>query len=74
MAAKIKLIFVGKRRSFLEPLIGRIVLGGNHGIGADGEHFLSTDCASAIELEAEANSLKSQLDEIVRTAKRKFPA
>ena len=73
MAAKLKLKFTGKKGDVLAPLTGKIILDSNFEIGANGERFLSVGCVSAGELEAQANRLKKQLDEIVSLAKRKFP-
>ena len=64
----------GRIGIFKNSLRARIVLK-VHQKSKDGlEHFLSAECASAIEVEAQANYLKSQLDKIIHTAKRKFPA
>ena len=72
MAAKLKLIFTGKKGDVLTPLTGKIILDSNFEIGASGKRFLSVGCVSAGQLEAEANQLKKQLDGIVSSAKRRF--
>ena len=71
MATTLKIIFRGKNKSFFEPLRASIVLG-DHGINANGDHLLSADCANAEELEAQVDSLKSQLDKIRRIGQNKF--
>jgi hypothetical protein len=73
MAATIKIVFTGKKGNASTPLTGKIVLAGNCEIGKNDERFLSVGCVSASELESAANILKKQLDEIVSSAKRKFP-
>jgi hypothetical protein len=73
MAATFKIIFTGKKGDVQTPLTGKIVVDSFCEIGAKGERFLSVDCVSASDLEAEANALKKHLDEIVCTAKREFP-
>jgi hypothetical protein len=72
MAASLKIVFTGKKGDAFTPLTGKIMLAGNCEIGANDERFLSVGCVSARELKAEVDSLKRQLDEIVRTAKSKF--
>ena len=71
MAAKLQLVFTGKKQNAFEPLRARIVLS-DHAINQKGEHLLSTDCASANELKAEVDFLKSKLDRFVRIAQKKF--
>jgi len=71
MAAKFQLVFTGKKQSFFEPLRARIVLS-DHVINEKSEHLLTTDCASANELKAEVDFLKSKLDRFVRVAQKKF--
>jgi hypothetical protein len=58
----IKLTFTGDG-SFVTPFRARIAVG---------DHFLSAECASATELQAQVNFLKSRLDKLVYTAKGKF--
>ena len=45
---------------------------GDHAID-NGKHLLSADCATVAEVEEAAQYLKKQLDEIVSSAKQKFP-
>jgi hypothetical protein len=71
MAAKLRLVFMGKKQSFSEPLRARIVLG-DHFINDKDERLLTSDCATASELEAEVDFLKSQLDKFVRVTQKKF--
>jgi hypothetical protein len=72
MAAKLKIKFTGRKRSFFDSLRARIVLADDLGAGEDDKRLLSSECACASELKAEADSLKSQLDRIVRIAQKKF--
>ena len=71
MATKLRLTFTGKKHSFSQPLVARISLG-DHAITNHDEHLLSADCVSFRELESEVNLLKSQLDQILIRAKKKF--
>jgi hypothetical protein len=73
MAATFKIVFTGKKGDAVKPLTGKIIVDSFCEIGPNGEQFLSVRCVSAGELEAEANALKDHLDEIVSSAKRKFP-
>jgi len=73
MAATFKIVFTGKKGGAVSPLTEKIVLAGNCEVGKNDERFLSVGCVSASELESAANILKNQLDEIVSSAKRKFP-
>lgn len=74
MAATFKIVFTGIKGDVATPLTGKIVVDSFCEIGADGQQFLSVPCVSADELEAEVNTLKKHLDEIVSNAKRKFRA
>lgn len=73
MATTLKIIFRGKNKSFFEPLRASIVLG-DHGINPNGDHLVSADCANTEELEAQVDSLKSQLDKILRIGQKEFAA
>ena len=70
MATRLKLKFIG-RGTFLEPFSASIILG-DHAISANGDHFISVECADVSSLKAEVESLKSQLDKTVEKAQKKF--
>jgi hypothetical protein len=72
MAAKFKLDWAGKKRSFLEAFSGKVVLVSNCGKNDVGDPFLTHNCASIKEFEANINSLKDQLDKILCSAKKKL--
>src|ERR1017187_8656503 len=70
MPTTLKLKFMGDGTAFNSHRAW-IVLG-DHAID-NGEHLLSADCVTASQVEEAAQYLKKQLDEIVSSAKRKFP-
>jgi hypothetical protein len=69
--AKLEFQFFPKDTNPLSQPRGFILLAA-HGIGNKGEHHLSAECVTAREVEAAANFLKAQLDEIVSEAREKF--
>ena len=73
MAALFKLVWTGKKQNFSEPLRVRIVLS-DHTVNQLDEDCLTTDCATAMELDAEVDFMKRQLDKMVSSAYKKFPA
>jgi hypothetical protein len=70
MPTTLKLKFVGDGTAFNSHRAW-IVLG-DHAID-NGDRLLTADCASVAEVEEAAQYLKKQLDEIVSSARRKFP-
>jgi predicted component of type VI protein secretion system len=71
MPKPLKLKFVGDGTAFNSHRAW-IVLG-IRSPDKDGDLLLSPDCATASEVEAAAKYLKKKLDEIVSSAKRRFP-
>jgi hypothetical protein len=71
MPKTLKLKFEGDG-SFSNSYRAWIVLG-DHASDENGNSLLSANCATASQVEEAAKYLKEQLDEIVSSAKRKFP-
>jgi len=69
MTTKLRLKFVRDGSADNSPRAWIIL--GDHEIHK-GERLLSTDCATASEVEGAALILKKELDEIVSSAKRRF--
>jgi hypothetical protein len=72
MPKTLKLKFVGDGTAFNSHRAWIIL--GDHASDEDGDSLLSANCATASQVEEVAQYLKKQLDEIVSSAKRKFPS